>query len=112
MPCIMIRAKKPNCRYDIKGFGMELSKQLDIDIGRINIIMDYFDESDAFFGSESDNLIITLNISETNTLDFRKQLIQTIAMLSEKYFCEESKNIAVICNLIKEGHMFINNKFK
>ncbi len=112
MPCIMIRTKKPDCGYDIKGFGMELSRQMGIDIRRINIIIDYFDESDAFFGSESDSLIITLNTSETNAFDFNQQLIQTIAELSEKYFCQERKSIAVICNLIKEGHMFLDNKFK
>lgn len=83
-----------------------------IDIRRINIIMDYFDESDSFFGSESDSLIITLNLSETNTLDFKEQLMKTTAKLSEKYLCEEKKNIAVICNLIKEGHMFLDNQFK
>ena len=112
MPCIIIRTKKPNCKYDIKGFGLELSEQMKIDIGRINIIMDYFDESDTFFGSGSNSLIVTLNISETNTLSFNQQLIQTIAKLSEVYFCEEEKSIAVICNLIKEGHMYLNNKFK
>ncbi|MDD3167840.1 MAG: hypothetical protein PHC91_00065 [Eubacteriales bacterium] len=112
MPFIVIRTKKPNCRYDIKGFGQELSAKMKIDIRRINIIMDYFDESDAFFGSESDSLIITLNLSETNTLDFKRQLIQTTATLSEKYFYKEKKSIAVICNLIKEGHMFLDNNFK
>lgn len=112
MPFIVIRIRKTNCRYDIKGFGQELSKEMKIDIRRINIILDYFDEADSFFGSESDSLIITLNLSETNTLDFKKQLIQTTASLSRKYFCEEKKSITVICNLIKEGHMLLDNQLK
>ncbi len=112
MPFIAIRTKKTNCRYDVKGFGQELSNQMKIDIRRINVILDYYDEQDAFFGSESDSLIITLTLSETNALDFKKQLIKTIAKLAEKYFCEEKKSITVICNSIKEGHMFLDNKFK
>jgi len=112
MPFIAIRTKKTDCRYDVKGFGQELSNQMKIDIRRINIILDYYDEPDVFFGSGSDSPIITLTLSETNAPAFTRQLIQTTARLAEKYFCEEKKSIAVICNSIKEGHMFLDNNFK
>ncbi|KUO69103.1 MAG: hypothetical protein APF77_11285 [Clostridia bacterium BRH_c25] len=112
MPCIMIRTRKPDCKFDIKGFGQELSRQMGIEVGRVNIIVDFFDESDVFFGSEADSLIITLYVSEANDECFNKLLVQTIAALAEKHFCKEKKHIAVMCNLIREGHMFLDNQFK
>lgn len=112
MPCIMIRTRKPDCRIDIKGFGLELSKRMEIKAERINIIVDYFDESDVFFGSNADFSIFNLYLSETNDEQFNKQLIKTIAVLAEKYFCNGRKSIAVMCNLIREGHLFLNNQFK
>lgn len=112
MPCIMIKTRKPEFKIDIKGFGLELSEKMEINVERVNIIIDYFDESDTFFGNKADITIFNLYLSETNDMYFNKRLMQNITALAEKYFSKERKNIAVMCNLIREGHMFLNDQFK
>jgi phenylpyruvate tautomerase PptA (4-oxalocrotonate tautomerase family) len=112
MPCIVIRAKKTETKADIGGLARELSEKTGIGIERINIIVDYFDPTDAFIGSNKDQLIITIWISETNEPGLIKSLSQTIAALAERYFGKEANSTAVMCNLVREGYMFINNQFK
>lgn len=112
MPCIIIRAKKTDTHADIRGLASELSEKTGISIERINIIVDYFDKSEVFIGSNKDHLIITLWISETNDQDFIRFLAQTIAALADKYFGKEPNSAAVMCNLMREGYMFINNQFR
>ncbi|SHJ01735.1 hypothetical protein [Lutispora thermophila] len=112
MPCIVIRARKTNTQADISGLTRELSEKTRISIERINIIVDYFDISEAFIGSNKDHLIITLWISETNDQSFIRFLAQSIAASAEKYFGKEANSTAVICNLIKEGYMLLNNQFR
>lgn len=112
MPCIVIRAKKTDAKADIGGLARELSEKTGIGIERINIIVDYFDTSEAFIGSNRDHLIITLWISETNEQSFIKFLAQTIAASAEKYFGKEANSTAVMCNLIREGYMLLNDQFR
>jgi hypothetical protein len=101
MPCIVIKAKKTDIQADISGLARELSEKTGINMERINIIVDYFDI-----------LIITLWISETNEQSYIRFLAQTIAALAEKYFGKEANSAAVMCNLIREGYMLLNNQFR
>jgi len=112
MPCIVIRSNKTDTKPDISGLAREISEKTGISIERINIIVDYFDISDAFIGSNKDHLIITLWISEANDQSFIRSLAQTIAASAEKYFGKEAKSAAVMCNLIREGYMLLNNQFR
>ncbi|NLM45115.1 MAG: hypothetical protein GX201_14085 [Clostridiales bacterium] len=112
MPCIVIRAKKTDTMPDISGLAHEISEKTGISIERINIIVDYFDISEAFIGSNKDYLFITLWISETNEQSFIRFLAQTIAATAEKYFGKEANSTAVMCNLIREGYMLLNNHFR
>jgi hypothetical protein len=112
MPCIVIKAKKTDIQADISGLARELSEKTGINMERINIIVDYFDISEAFIGSNKDQLIITLWISETNEQSYIRFLAQTIAALAEKYFGKEANSAAVMCNLIREGYMLLNNQFR
>lgn len=112
MPCIVIRAKKTDAKIDINGLARELSEKTGISIERINIIVDYFDISETFIGSDKDHLIITLWISENNEQSFIRFLAQSIAESAEKYFGKEANSAAVMCNLIREGYMLLNNQFR
>lgn len=112
MPCIIIRAKKTDIQVDISGLAHELSEKTGINAERINIIVDYFDMSEVFIGSKKDHLIIILWISEANEQSFIRFLAQTIAASAEKYFEKETNSTVVMCNLIREGYMFLNNQFK
>lgn len=112
MPCIVIKTKKTETKADIGGMARELSEKTGIGIERININVDYFDTSDAFIGSGKDQLIITLWISETNEPGLIKSLAQTIAALAEKYFGKEANSTVLMCNLVREGFMYIYNQFK
>jgi len=112
MPCIVIRANKTDTMPDISGLARELSEKTGISIERINIIVDYFDISEAFIGSNKDHLIITLWISETNDQSFIRFLAQSIAESAEKYFEKEANSTAVMCNLIRAGYMLFNNHFR
>jgi len=112
MPCIVIKAKKTDNKVDINGLARDISGKTGISIERINIIVDYFDASEAFIGSNKDYLIITLWISETNEQSFIRFLAQTIAASAEKYFGKEANTAAMMCNLIRDGYMFLNNQFR
>jgi len=112
MPCIVIRANKTDNKPDINALAHEISEKTGISIERINIIVDYFDISEVFIGSNRDHLIITLWISEANDQSFIRSLAQTIAASAEKYFGKEANSTAVMCNLIKEGYMLLNNQFR
>ncbi|SCZ06000.1 hypothetical protein [Alkaliphilus peptidifermentans] len=112
MPCINIRLRREGVQLDIKGFAHKLAQQMDIEVERINIIVDYYDETDAFMGSNADQLIIILWISERNEKQFIKNLVKSTADLAKKYFHKEGRSTAVMCNLIKEGHLFISNQIK
>jgi len=112
MPCIVIRANKTDTKADISALAHELSEKTGISIERINTIVDYFDISDAFIGSNGDHLIITLWISEANDQSFIRFLAKTIAASAEKYFGKEANSTAVMCNLIREGYMLLNNQFR
>lgn len=112
MPYINIRTKRPDEPLRIKSFSDELAQEMDIDVKRINIIVDYYDEERIFMGSGTEYLIINLWISEDNKKEFLHRIIKTSATLAGKHFNKGGDSIAVICNLIKEGNMFIGNQFK
>jgi len=112
MPCIVIRANKTDTKPDISGLAHEISEKTGISIERINIIVDYFVISEVFIGNNKDHLIITLWISEANDQSFIRSLAQTIAASAERFFGKEANSTAVMCNLIREGYMLLNNQFR
>lgn len=111
MPCIIIRSIKKEHPVDIRSFAHDISELTGINIERISIIVEYYDKEDYFSGSDQEQIIITVNISKNNDPEFIKQLLIIIASLAERYFNRRKKSIAIMCNLIEKGHLFINNKF-
>lgn len=112
MPLINIRTGKIRPRADLDGFAREISQEMGIDDKRVNIVVDYFDTSGVRFGQSTDETIVHIWLSETNEKEFVQGLVRTIEVLTEKYFRKEDGSTAVICNLVREGYMFVNNKFK
>ncbi len=112
MPLINIRTGEAGHRIDLDGFAGEISQKMGIDAKRVNIVVDYFDEAGVRFGQSTDRSIVNIWLSETNEKEFIQGLVRTIAVLTEKYFRKEDGSTAVICNLVREGYMFVNNKFK
>lgn len=106
MPCIIIKAKKSDRRADVEALSRELSCRTGIGLERINIMVDYYSHEDYF--TRDDHLIILIFISELNKKSIIEQLSQTTAALSEQYFNKKENSSAVICNLIKEGHLLVN----
>jgi hypothetical protein len=109
--CLSLRSeqKKQIAGMMSRVSGRSFQNQMKIDIRRINIILDYYDEPDVFFGSGSDSLIITLTLSETNASCFYEAADSDNCKACGKVFLRRKKSIAVICNSIKEGHMFLDN---
>ena len=92
MPCIVIKAKKTDIQADISGLARELSEKTGINMERINIIVDYFDISEAFIGSNKDQLIITLWISETNEQSY-KDFGTNNSCIGRKVFWKRGKQL-------------------
>lgn len=112
MPLINIRTGKTGHGVDLDGFACELSEKTGIDAKRINIIVDYFKKPDFRSGQGTDKSIVHIWLSETSEKESIQGLARTVAGLTEKYFQIEDGSTAVICNLVREGCMFVNNKFK
>lgn len=111
MPCIHIKTGKVEHQVDLKDFSYQLSLKMGIPIERINVIVDYYDDTDVFIGRNTDFMIITLWVSETNEKEFIHTLAKTTATLAEKSFLKKEKSAAVICNLVREGYLFIHDQF-
>ncbi|MDD2574384.1 MAG: hypothetical protein WCS98_06880 [Bacillota bacterium] len=112
MPLINIRTVQTGHRVDLDGFAGELSQKMGIDAKRINVVVDYLEETGFRFGQSTDKSIVHIWLSETNEKEFIQGLAKTVAELTEKHFCKEDGSTAVVCNLVREGYMFVNNKFK
>ncbi|SET33877.1 hypothetical protein SAMN05660297_02083 [Natronincola peptidivorans] len=111
MPCIHIRTGKVEHRVNIEDFSYQLSQKMDIPIERMNVIVDYYEKTDVFIGRNTDFIIITLWVSEANEKEFIRNLAKTTAALAEKYFHKKEKSAAVMCNLMREGYLFIHDQF-
>ncbi|HPO04786.1 MAG TPA: hypothetical protein PLV37_04660 [Bacillota bacterium] len=112
MPCVNIKAKKTDKAVDLKSLARELSEKTGITKERINVIVDFYDRTDFFSGGKDDQIIVMLYISETNDNSAVKHIMQAIAAVTGKHFGEESVSTAVVCNVIKEGFMYLNKQFK
>ena len=110
MPCIVIKTKKSDEIINLKLLTEDLSRLTKIDIKRISIMVDYYDES-AFLKSD-DNLIIFVYISENNPKAEIDLLCSTIASLSERYFHKKKNSTGVICNPIRCGYFYLNGIIK
>lgn len=110
MPCIVIKAKKTNANINLKLLSENLSQATGIDINRISIIVDYYDDKD-FFKSDN-NLIIFVHISENNQKNQIELLCSKISSLSESHFNKKQNSSAVICNPIKNGYFYLNGMKK
>lgn len=110
MPCIVIKTKKTNTSVDLKLLSEDLSKSTGIDINRISIMVDYYNDNDFF--KLDDNLIIFVHISENNQKEQIELLCSKISSLSERYFNKNQNSSAVICNLIQKGYLFLNGMKK
>jgi ribosomal protein S15P/S13E len=99
VPCIVIKTKRTNTNVDLKSLGEDLSKSTGIDINRISILVDYYNDSDIL--KADDNLIIFVNISENNSKDQIELLCHKISSLSEHYFNKKQNSSAVICSPIQ-----------
>ncbi len=111
MPCIHIQTGKVEHQVNLKNFSYQLSKIMGIPIERINVIVDYHEDTDVFIGRNTDIMIITLWVSEANKKEFIHTLAKTTAALAEKHFLKKEKSAAVICNLIREGYLLVNDQF-
>jgi hypothetical protein len=111
MPCINIQTGRVEHQVHLKDFSYELSQKMDIPIERINVIVDYYEDTDVFIGRNTDFMIITLWVSEANKKEFIHTLAKTTAALAEEYFRKKERSAAVICNLMREGYLLINDQF-
>lgn len=109
MPCIMVQAKKGARKIELKEFAHALSLEMKIDLNRINIIVNYFDEEDAFMGSKQEHLIINLWVSETNGKEFVDDLVKAVGILGDIHLSDGKKSIAVMCHSIEKGNLYIIN---
>lgn len=110
MPCIVIKTKKTNTNVDLKSLSEDLSKSTGININRISILVDYYNDSDIF--KADDNLIIFVNISENNPEEQIELLCRKISSLSEHYFNKKQNSSAVICSPIQSRYLFLNGMKK
>jgi len=111
MPCIIIRAKKSEHIPNLEGLSEELADKLSLDINKINILVEYFDEQNQFTGMNPQKLIIALYASKSHEKSFIKNLMESIAELSEKYFNRPKGSAEIMCHLIESGQLFADNKF-
>ena len=111
MPCIIIRtgnvAKSPN----LQGLSGEISTAIGMDISRVNILVEYFEEKNQFTGMNPDKMIIAVYASENHENQFVEKMMKSVAELSEIYFEKPKGSAEVMCNLIKSGRLFAGNKF-
>lgn len=111
MPCIHIQTGKVEHQVDLKYFSYQLSQSMGIPIERINVIVDYYEDTDVFIGGSTDFIIITLWVSEANKKELIHTLAKATAALAEKHFLKKEKSAAVICNLIRDGYLLVNDQF-
>lgn len=106
MPYINIQTKKTEPKMNTRAFAYALADAMNMDIKRINIIVNYFEEEESFIGSGSDYIYIHVWVSESNGKDFMNLLIKQVESFAKVYL-SDSKSIAVICNPVQEGNMAI-----
>ena len=112
MPCINIKAHKPKESISAKALAKEISILSGIDISRVNVIIDYYNEIDFFRSSLDNSPIVFISISEKNGKDLIQKLARVAAQLTEKYFSVQENSVAVFCNSVGEGYLLVNNNFK
>jgi len=95
---------------DLELLSKDLSQSTGIDINRISIMVDYYDDKDFF--KLDNNLIIFVHISEENQKYQIELLCSKISSLSEIYFNKKQNSSAVICNLIQKGYFYLNGMKK
>ncbi|WP_326910148.1 hypothetical protein [Sedimentibacter sp. MB31-C6] len=110
MPCIVIKTKKTNTTVNLKLLSEDLSKSTGIDINRISIMVDYYEDKD--FLKLDNNLIIFVHISEDNQKDQIDLICRKISSLSESYFNKKQNSSAVICTPMQSGYFYLNGTIK
>lgn len=112
MPCIIIKSFKTDKPLDTEKFTKEVASFAEINVDRVNVIVDYYQDSDFYSGSLSNSPIVFIFISEKNGKDFVQKLCKVVSNLVEKHFSVPKDSIAVFCNTAREGYFLVNGYFK
>lgn len=112
LPCIMIKAHKTDNYLDTKAFAEEFSKIAEINISRINVIVDYYQDINFYNGDMSYSPIVFISLSKKNGTEFIQKIASIISNLTAKHFLVPSKSVSVFCNASSEGYLLVNGEFK
>lgn len=109
MPFINIKTYDNNMTLDLDFVAQELSQKTGLEINRIMIIKDIIDDDKFFKGTEDKNPLVTINISKRNGKELIQKIIKSIAEILGEIYRIPSKDIIILCNVIDEGYVLVND---
>jgi phenylpyruvate tautomerase PptA (4-oxalocrotonate tautomerase family) len=112
MPFITVKVPKKEMKLDIAKLGNDISEKANLEIHRVNLMVDYYDEDTFFKGADNDYPVVHLAASAGNGIDFIQNLAKTTATLVEEQLELPANSVFAYCHPIEKGYLIVNGEFR
>lgn len=112
MPFITIKVPKKEMKLDAQKLGKNISEKANLEIHRVNLIIEYHDNDTFFKGANNDYPIVHLAAGAGNGQEFIQTLAKATANLVEKELKLAENSVLAYCHPIEQGFLLVNGEFK
>ena len=112
MPFITVKVPRKEMQLDIEKLGNDISKKTNLEIGRVNLIIEYHDKNTFFKGAENDYPAVHLAAGAGNGEEFIQNLAKATANLVEEQLELPENSVFAYCHPIEKGYLMVNGEFR
>jgi phenylpyruvate tautomerase PptA (4-oxalocrotonate tautomerase family) len=112
MPFITVKIPKKEMKLDVEKLGKDISQKANLELGRVNLMIEYFDKDTMYKGAGNDYPAVHLAAGAGNGQDFIQNLAKTTANLVEEQLGLPENSIPAYCHPIEKGYLLFNGEFR
>jgi hypothetical protein len=112
MPFITVKVANKNHKINAEELGNEISEKSGLELSRLNLVIQYMDETIFYRGSGSNAPAVVVEASLRNGKDFIQNLTKASAIAVENHLNLAQNSVAAFAHPIQEGYLFLDGDFK
>jgi|LGOV01.1.fsa_nt_gb phenylpyruvate tautomerase PptA (4-oxalocrotonate tautomerase family) len=112
MPFITVKVPKKEMKLDVAKLGKDISEKANLEIHRVNLMVEYFDKDTMFKGAGNDYPAVHLAAGAGNGLEFIQNLAKTTANLVEEQLGLPENSMFAYCHPIEKGYLLVGGEFR
>lgn len=107
MPYITVKLPKEEYKIDIVKLAKDISEKADLEMNRINLILEYFNKDTFYKGIGNDFPAVHIEAGSRNGKEFIQNLMKVTVQLVEEQLNLEKNCITGYSHPIEEGYLFL-----